>query len=68
VGSHLAMIYPFSDVLSRVLLATIRDKGFCLCPRCLMQKDKVDQMGLICDLSARIWLARIYFSNKVQLA
>ena len=34
--------YPFD----RALLATIRDKGLCPCPWCLVPKSKLDQTGM----------------------
>ena len=57
-----------SHVISRVLLATIRDRGFCPCPRCFIVGDKIDRMGLVRDLLARIRQARQYFGNHVLLA
>lgn len=53
---------------SRVLLATIRDNGLCPCPRCLMPKTKLDQMGHYWDISFRLKEVRRYLSDKVQHA
>jgi hypothetical protein len=58
----------FANNTQRVLLATIRDSGFCPCPRCLIPKNKFDSMGLVRDISARIRQARIYFGNRILLA
>lgn len=43
----------------RVLLASIRDKGRCPCPRCLMPMSKVHNLGTALDMRQRISLARI---------
>jgi hypothetical protein len=61
-----AFLMTHSHPESRVLLATIRDKGYCPCPRCLIPKKSFDKMGLIHDLRARISTARTYFWNKVK--
>jgi hypothetical protein len=53
---------------ARVLLATIRDNGLCPCPRCLMLKTKLDQMGRHWDLNFRLREARKYLFDKVQQA
>ena len=38
----------------RVLLATIRDQGLCPCPRCLVPKSKLDQLGRVADTKFRV--------------
>ena len=53
---------------SRVLLATTRDNGLCPCPRCLMPKTHLDQMGWIPDSNFRISGLRKYLREKVQIA
>ena len=40
----------------RILLATIRDKGFCPCPRCLVPKTHLDRLGLKLDI--KNWLTQ----------
>jgi hypothetical protein len=55
-------------VFDRVLLATIRDQGSCPCPRCLIPKSKLDQLGLITDSKNRIDKARNYDVNRVNKA
>lgn len=52
----------------RVLLATIRDKGLCPCPRCLIPKVKIDLMGQVRDLAQRISHARNILYDVVQTA
>jgi hypothetical protein len=52
----------------RVLLATIRDQGLCPCPRCLVPKSKLDQVGRITDTKNRINKARIYPADAVNKA
>ena len=52
----------------RVLLATIRDKGLCPCPRCLVPKLKLDQTGMKHDANFRLKNARTYLYTCVQKA
>jgi hypothetical protein len=52
----------------RVLLATIRDKGLCPCPRCLIPKVKIDLMGQVRDLAQRISHPRNILYDVVQTA
>jgi hypothetical protein len=52
----------------RVLLATIRDKGLCPCPRCLIPKAKTDLMGQARDLAQRISHTRNILYDVVQTA
>ncbi|KIY47948.1 hypothetical protein FISHEDRAFT_44304 [Fistulina hepatica ATCC 64428] len=64
-------VYPrlFSysaDYPEKVLLATIRDKGLCPCPRCLAPKNKVDCMGQVNDLKQRQSNARNYARELVD--
>ncbi|KAG8741331.1 hypothetical protein FRC10_002993 [Ceratobasidium sp. 414] len=48
-------IFTYSaDYPERVLLATIRDKGRCPCPRCLIPMNQVHKMGMRSDASARV--------------
>lgn len=52
----------------RVLLATIRDKGTCPCPRCLVPKIDFHRIGHLSDVSQRISKARLYLRDKVAAA
>jgi hypothetical protein len=52
----------------RVLLATIRDKGLCPCPRCLIEKTKIDLLGQVRDLAQRISHSRSILYDGVQTA
>ncbi|KAJ7241205.1 hypothetical protein B0H12DRAFT_1074566 [Mycena haematopus] len=62
-------IFTYSaDYPEKVLLATVHDNGFCLCPRCLVEKKDVDQMGTERDLRARITGVRTFFWTKIQQA
>lgn len=57
--------FPFSQLPNqRVLLATIRSLGLCLCPRCKVPKHQVDQVGTIQDNDHQTKLARN--SNQMQ--
>lgn len=42
----------------RVLLASIRDKGDCLCPHCLVRKDQISLLGTKADRQRRVQSAR----------
>ena len=52
----------------RVLLATIRDKGLCPCPHCLIPKVKIDCMGQVWDLAQWISHAHNVLYDVVQTA
>ena len=52
----------------RVLLATIRDKGLCPCPRCLVPKTHLDRLGLKLDIRNRLTQFRHYMADKVKAA
>lgn len=52
----------------RILLATIRDKGLCPCPRCLVLKSKLDRLGLCRDMSTRINKFREFMADRVASA
>ncbi|KAJ3816794.1 hypothetical protein F5880DRAFT_1618922 [Lentinula raphanica] len=60
-------IFTYSaDYPEKVLLATIRDKGLCPCPRCFIPKSKLDQLGA--DLRFRVSQTRTFLINKVNQA
>jgi Zn-finger nucleic acid-binding protein len=46
-------IHILLTTIYRVLLATIRDKGGCPCPQCLVPMKSVDKMGTHADMCAR---------------
>ncbi|KIJ42710.1 hypothetical protein M422DRAFT_170788 [Sphaerobolus stellatus SS14] len=47
-------IFTYSaDYPEKVLLATIRDKGLCPCPRCYIRKEQIDSMGTDLDMARR---------------
>jgi hypothetical protein len=52
----------------RVRIATIRDKGLCPCPRCLVPKTLFDRVGYIRDLQNRLTTARTYARDLVLRA
>ena len=54
--------------IARVLLATIRDKGICPCPRCLTPKYKMDQTGAKRDSQFREKNVRRYLLDYVRTA
>lgn len=55
-------------IFNRVLLAAIRDKGDCPCPRCFLPKSRFDRLGLKADISARINSVRLYLRDKIIVA
>lgn len=59
-----------SDVFafSRVLLATVQDKGNCACPHCLIPKSMFHCTGLMRDIAARLSRARTHLLDKVNQA
>ncbi|KAL1750714.1 hypothetical protein FB107DRAFT_294399 [Schizophyllum commune] len=59
-------IFTYSaDYPEKVLLATIRDGGLCPCPRCLVEKSKLDRLGLRRDMTTRLAKARRVFTDYV---
>jgi hypothetical protein len=44
----------------RVLIATIRNKGICPCPRCLVSKANLDKIGHVQDKQSRTTNVRTY--------
>ncbi|KAJ3709521.1 hypothetical protein C8R42DRAFT_649336 [Lentinula raphanica] len=60
-------IFTYSaDYPEKVLLATIRDKGLCPCPRCFIPKSHLNRLGV--DLRFRISQTRTFLINKVNQA
>jgi hypothetical protein len=43
----------------RVLMASIRDKGYCPCPRCLIPRSRFQNLGMTQDMKQRGTLVRI---------
>ena len=50
------------------MLATIRDKGLCPCPRCLIPKSKLDKTGTRSDSNFRLQNYRTYLYDYVLIA
>ncbi|KAG8958574.1 hypothetical protein FRC03_009004 [Tulasnella sp. 419] len=65
-------VFTYSaDYPEKVLLATIRDMGKCPCPRCLIEKKDIGQLGTEIDMRNRITKARIDDAprqHRVQMA
>ena len=66
--SFFANLQSIDYLNDRVLLATIRDKGLCPCPRCLVPKLKLDQTGTKHDSNFRLKNARTYLFDYVIIA
>ncbi|KAF8873129.1 hypothetical protein BD779DRAFT_1613708 [Infundibulicybe gibba] len=63
-------IYPrfftySADYPEKVLLATIRDKGLCPCPRCLITKSKLDGLGLRRDITTHANNVRQFMAGNL---
>ena len=50
---------PTFNICNRVLIANIRNLGTCPCPRCLIPKSWIDDLGLTNDMQQRQALARV---------
>jgi hypothetical protein len=46
-------------MIPRVLLASIKNRGQCPCPRCLIPKGRMHNMGMSQDRKQRITLKRV---------
>ena len=55
-------------LLTRVLLATIRDNGLFPCHRCLVSKSVLHQLGCPEDIAVRIKQTRTFLGNLVKKA
>lgn len=53
--SYLIQVFFFY----RILLASIRNRGKCPCPRCLIPLTRVHNLGMARDMSQRLTLARV---------
>ncbi|KAL6303260.1 hypothetical protein BKA93DRAFT_735257 [Sparassis latifolia] len=56
---YLRLFTYSADYPEKVLLATVRDMGGCPCPRCLVPKAKIDQLGTAADMRQRETLRRV---------
>ena len=52
----------------RALLAAIRNKGDCPCPRCKVKKTDISKLGHFNDIKARLSEAQIYLLSVITLA
>lgn len=52
----------------RVLIATVRNLGGCLCPRCLITKDRIQNMGMCQDRRQRTTLERDDARRRVMVS
>lgn len=50
-----------------MLLATVRDRGLCPCPRCLVPKPELDRLGQKKDDKGRITRARTYCADLINV-
>jgi hypothetical protein len=55
----------FTHFLCRVLLATIRNRGACPCPRCKTLFSDIYKLGFISDMNSRISKARVYAMQTI---
>ena len=68
VSGFLSFMDCWANPFDRALLATIRDKGLCPCPRCLVPKSKLDQTGTKRDSKFRLQNDRTYLFDRVLIA
>ncbi|KAG2055212.1 hypothetical protein BDR06DRAFT_982073 [Suillus hirtellus] len=60
-------IFTYSaDYPNKVLIATIKDMGSCLCPRCLTLKSMFTSLGLLKDMQSRISNLQVYVMTNVN--
>lgn len=52
--------------MNRVLLASIRNLGGCPCPRCLIPKERIHNLGMFRDRQQRASLQRVN-NNQLQV-
>ena len=70
VHIHFNLMQDTESLLGRcrVLIATIRDKGSCPCPQCLVPKTDLYRISFLSDMSQRILKVRSYLHDKVAAA
>ena len=68
VSGFFSFVDCWANPFDRALLATIRDKGLCPCPRCLVPKSKLDQTGTKRDSKFRLQNDRKYLFDHVLIA
>ncbi|KIK21879.1 hypothetical protein PISMIDRAFT_103285, partial [Pisolithus microcarpus 441] len=62
-------IFTYSaDYPEKIILATIRDKGLCPCPRCCIPKSSFHHLGFASDLKGRLCHTRNYPREKIRAA
>ncbi|KAG2029437.1 hypothetical protein BDR03DRAFT_880761, partial [Suillus americanus] len=62
-------IFTYSaDYPEKVLIATIKDMGSCLCPHCLIPKVLFDLLGIARDMRDRLGKLRVYSLARVTMA
>ena len=65
---HSCLGVTASASFDRVIITTIRDKGFCPCPRCNLPKASFNRLGFHTDFMARLTCARSYLRDKICTA
>jgi hypothetical protein len=58
----------FKYLYSRMLIASIREKGLCPCPRCMVLKSNIDKIGFVQDAKDRLATARSYCQRLISRA
>ena len=57
-----------SDSVSRAMLQTIKSMGLYPCPRCLILKEDIPEVGSFLDMKHREKTARVYSVQNVEIA
>ena len=68
VSGFLSFMDCWANPFDRALLATIRDKGLCPCPWCLVPKSKLDQTGMNRDSKFRLQNDHTYLFDRFLIA
>ncbi|KAG9000858.1 hypothetical protein FRB90_011721, partial [Tulasnella sp. 427] len=64
---YLRIITYSADYPEKVIIATIRNLGVCLCPRCLIRRHEIRKLGLRVDTKLRLKSRRVDNDNRRQL-
>jgi hypothetical protein len=57
-------LYASADIIVRVLISLIRNRGNCPCPRCLVPKSRFQNLGSKRDMTQRTSLARVHDGSQ----
>jgi hypothetical protein len=67
-SDYISSVNHIIESTIRVLLATVRNRGNCTCPRCTIPRKEFDKLGQHYDLKGRTTQARSYLGDLVKRA